>query len=181
MADSRHDYGLVIRIQAQAFGDPGRRTFRVLVTGAAAAAALWMEKEQLAALGKAIEAQLSRLRALRADPDLPAPDPAGAFTGEPTVDFRVGQLALGFDEREGMFLLYAYTADDEDADRPTFSCQAVPGQFQALVEEIERVVKSGRPTCPLCGLPMDPAGHACVRANGHLKQPLPPLQTDEEP
>jgi uncharacterized repeat protein (TIGR03847 family) len=180
MPESRHDYGLVHRIQAEAFGVPGQRTFRVLAVSASAAASLWLEKEQLAALGRAIEGQLSRLRALRADQDVPAPDPARAYTGSPSLDFRVGQLALGFDERAGVFLLLAYTVEDEDQDRPTFSCQATPAQFRALAEEIARVVAAGRPTCPLCGGPVDPTGHVCIRANGHFRQPIPPLPTEDE-
>lgn len=180
MPESRHDYGPVNRLAAEAFGEPGGRTFRVLAANATHAASMWLEKEQLAALGRAIEAQLSRLRALRADPTRSAPDPAGAYTGDPSLDFRIGQLALGFDEREGVFLLLAYRVEDEDQDRPTFSCQATPQQFQALAEEIVRVVSAGRPNCALCGLPMDPGGHACARMNGHLKQPIPPVQSDEE-
>jgi len=29
------------------------------------------------------------------------------------------------------------------------------------------LVRSGRPTCALCGRPMDPEGHMCPRTNGH--------------
>ena len=180
MADSRHDFGLALRLQAQAFGEPGQRTFRVLIANETEAASLWMEKQDLARLGMAVEAHLARLRGVRGRRSLPAPNPADAYGGDPSVDFRVAQLALGFDEREGLFLLLAYTTDDEDADRPTFSCQATPAQFQALAEEVARVVAAGRPTCRLCGLPIDPGGHACVRANGHLKQPIPPVEGDEE-
>ena len=180
MPDSRHDYGLVNRLRAEAFGVPGQRTFRVLVANERESAALWLEKQSLAELGRLILTQLGRLRALRANPDLPSPDPNGAYTGEPSLDFRVGQLALGFDERQGIFLLLAYTAEDTEEDPPTLSCQATPQQCQALAEEIAHVVAAGRPTCPLCSQPIDPSGHACARANGHLKQPIPPVQRDEE-
>ena len=30
-----------------------------------------------------------------------------------------------------------------------------------------RLVEAGRPPCPLCSLPLDPAGHDCPRTNGH--------------
>ncbi|MBI2760209.1 MAG: DUF3090 family protein [Chloroflexi bacterium] len=180
MAESRHDFGAVNRIEAESFGQPGQRTFRVLIANTSRAASLWMEKEQLRALGAHIEGQLGRLNALRANRDMPAPEHANAYTGEPNLDFRVGQLALGFDEREGIFLLLAYTQDDEDEDRPTFSCQATPGQFHALAEQVQKVVNAGRPNCPLCGQPIDPAGHACARANGHLKYDIPPAQQEDE-
>lgn len=177
MPDSVHEYGLVNRLQAQAFGVPGRRTFRVLAANDHDAASLWLEKTELAALGDAIGRELQRRRRRR---DVAAPDPDAAFSGDPTLDFRVAQLALGYDPQEGLFLLFAYTPEDRDPNKPTFSCQATPGQFRALAEEIGRVVAAGRPNCPLCGQPMDPDGHACARTNGHLKQPIPPLQTDDE-
>lgn len=180
MPESRHDFGVARRIEAQSFGRPGRRTFRVYVANAERAASLWMEKEQLAALGAHIEGQLNRLRAMRYQGGTATPDPATAYTGEPDLDFRVGQLALGFDERAGLFLLFAYSADDEDEDEPTFSCQATPEQFRELADAIARIIAAGRPICPLCGLPMDPDGHACARANGHLKLPIPPRQAGED-
>lgn len=180
MPESRNDYGPVNRIEANSFGEPGQRTFRVLTANEIEVASLWLEKEQLRALGHAIEEQLGRLTALRANRSAPSPDPSLAFAGEPTLEFRVGQMALGFDERQGLFLLLAYAVEDEDEDRPTFSCQATQEQLRALATSIESVVASGRPLCPLCGVPMSPEGHACIRANGHSKQPIPPLAEPDE-
>ncbi len=180
MPESRHDFGAAYRIEAETFGVPGQRTFRIIVANAARVASLWMEKEQLAALGRAIETQLARLRALRADPSLRPPDDAPAHDGRPDLDFRVAQLALGFDEESGRFLLLAYTAEDEDEDRPTFGCRITPGQFRDLAQEINRIVNAGRPMCPLCGVPMDATGHACIRANGHSKQPIPPPAEEDD-
>jgi uncharacterized repeat protein (TIGR03847 family) len=34
------------------------------------------------------------------------------------------------------------------------------------------VVRAGRPPCPLCGAPLDPIGHFCVRRNGHADELL---------
>jgi uncharacterized repeat protein (TIGR03847 family) len=179
MPNSQHDYGPVNRIESEAFGQPGKRTFRVIVANEHRAASLWMEKEQLAALGRAIETQLGRLRAARSARNAAAPDPERAYRGEPELDFRVAQLALGYDEQESAFLLLAYTPEDEDPDNPTFSCQATIAQFRALAEQIQRVVAAGRPICPLCSLPIDPEGHPCARTNGHLKQAIPPLDDDD--
>ncbi|MEX2081654.1 MAG: DUF3090 family protein, partial [Dehalococcoidia bacterium] len=33
------------------------------------------------------------------------------------------------------------------------------------------VVAAGRPPCPLCTAPLDPAGHVCVKRNGHHARP----------
>lgn len=184
MPESRTEYGPVNRIEAETFGEPGQRTFRLLAANETDAASLWMEKQQLAALGRAIEEQLGRLQALRARPAVAALDADLAYTGTARVEFRVAQMALGFDERQGLFLLLVYDQDDagEEDDRPTmptFSCQATPDQLRALAAQIDAVVNAGRPLCPLCGVPLDPGGHACIRANGHSKQAIPPLA--EEP
>ena len=42
------------------------------------------------------------------------------------------------------------------------------------------LLAGGRPVCPLCGLPMEAEGHACVRSNGHSKQPIPEEEQDED-
>ncbi len=40
-------------------------------------------------------------------------------------------------------------------------------QVAAFVERARVLVEGGRPTCRLCGRPMNPGGHRCARTNGH--------------
>jgi uncharacterized repeat protein (TIGR03847 family) len=40
-------------------------------------------------------------------------------------------------------------------------------QASAFAIRATLLVESGRPPCPLCGLPLDPSGHDCPRTNGH--------------
>jgi uncharacterized repeat protein (TIGR03847 family) len=40
-------------------------------------------------------------------------------------------------------------------------------QAAAFAIRATRLVEAGRPSCPLCGLPLDPSGHDCPRTNGH--------------
>jgi len=40
-------------------------------------------------------------------------------------------------------------------------------QAAAFAIRATQLVEAGRPPCPLCGLPLDPAGHDCPRTNGH--------------
>lgn len=178
MPDSRNDFGMVSRINAETFGEPGKRTFRVLAVNSDRAAALWMEKQVLNALGEYIQAQLRRSRDAGTLRNLTGPDPGSGFEGNPDLDFQVAQLAMGY-EGDGRFTFYAYAPGD-DEENPSFACHATAGQVEALAEEISRVVSAGRPLCPLCGVPMDASGHACIRANGHSKQAIPPLRQDDE-
>jgi uncharacterized repeat protein (TIGR03847 family) len=41
-------------------------------------------------------------------------------------------------------------------------------QAAAFVERARSLVQAGRPSCRLCGLPMDPDGHTCPGTNGHV-------------
>lgn len=42
-------------------------------------------------------------------------------------------------------------------------------QAAAFVERARSLVQAGRPSCRLCGLPMDPDGHTCPGTNGHVR------------
>jgi uncharacterized repeat protein (TIGR03847 family) len=43
-------------------------------------------------------------------------------------------------------------------------------QVMAFVAHAQELMAGGRPTCPLCGRPMDPDGHTCIKTNGHRPQ-----------
>ena len=46
------DFGLVEAVDAEAIGEPGQRTFRIRARVGDSYGALWIEKEQLAQLGR---------------------------------------------------------------------------------------------------------------------------------
>ncbi len=49
-------------IDAQTFGQPGQRTFRLRIVGSAGqSASLWMEKEQMQALSLALKQMMAQL------------------------------------------------------------------------------------------------------------------------
>ncbi len=63
MFEAQYVFGPATRLQAQSIGEPGHRTFRLLIeSDDGRAAALWVEKEQLQALGLALEQRLARDR-----------------------------------------------------------------------------------------------------------------------
>uniref|UniRef100_A0A831TFX0 DUF3090 family protein n=1 Tax=Thermorudis peleae TaxID=1382356 RepID=A0A831TFX0_9BACT len=103
-------------------------------------------------------ATLSREEA--AGPDVPEEQPA--------VEFRVGRLSMGYEERSDLFVLMAH-ADDADPDGPpTFRCEASRRQLRALARQIAAICAAGRPRCPRCGAVIGPEGHVCPHDNGHL-------------
>jgi uncharacterized repeat protein (TIGR03847 family) len=177
--DAQHVFGPVTRLQAQAIGEPGHRTFRLLIeSDDGRTAALWVEKEQLQALGLAVEQLLAEFQG-KPGSRQPRQAPVESFPQNPSVDFKIGRLALGQDESElesgPRYVLLVYdiessTGEEDEPTQPaTFACRATREQLRVLSKNIAEVVAAGRPRCPLCGEPMDSKDqrHGCVRANGH--------------
>jgi uncharacterized repeat protein (TIGR03847 family) len=181
------DFNPVSAIVADAVGRPGQRTFFLQARHGADMATLVMEKEQVAALATSILQLLEELEKERAD--LPAVEEETALPSlrEPLEPaFRVGQLGLGYDERQDLMVLIAQavpevdeeeqdlaadpvsseTVEDEDND-PKARFYATRAQMRSLSEHALQVVAAGRPDCPLCGRVIEPDGHFCPRTNGH--------------
>src|SRR5205814_7161666 len=86
--EAQYVFGPASRLQAQAIGEPGHRTFRLMVeSGDGRAAVLWVEKEQLQALGLAVEQLLTEFQGkLTGRP--PRQPPAETFPPNPTVEIK---------------------------------------------------------------------------------------------
>jgi uncharacterized repeat protein (TIGR03847 family) len=178
------DLGPVDVLGAEAIGQPGQRRFRLFVHSQRGSAIMWMEKEQLNNLSLALDrflAQLSGGQLLRTEAQTgERPTPAGMpanFPLTPDYDFQVAQIKIGYDERSNRFLLSLTpleillepgqepqaVIDEEASVAFFFSLQ----QAQQLSVDINTIVTSGRPVCPLCGTALDGSPHACVKQNGH--------------
>jgi uncharacterized repeat protein (TIGR03847 family) len=92
----------------------------------------------------------------------------------PPVDplFRVGELGLGYDSEDDLVVLIAREAIPEDGDPEQASVVrfwCTRAQLRAMCSWAMELSARGRPVCPQCGEPMDPAGHFCPKRNGHKK------------
>jgi uncharacterized repeat protein (TIGR03847 family) len=165
------ELGPLVHLFAEAIGRPGERRFRLqLISEAGDSACLWLEKEQLAALGDALETLLKdegyQYHRLPLD-DTEAP---AVFPYSPDLEMRIGQLSMGINrERQRIVLIGAAPGGPED-DPETLSLEFDFRRGHELRRQIADVVAAGRPPCPLCTGPMDPEGHVCVKMNGHHKQ-----------
>jgi uncharacterized repeat protein (TIGR03847 family) len=71
-----------------------------------------------------------------------------------------------------MFVLVASEATageekpQETSDVTSIRFWLSPRQVADFSKQAETVLTAGRPLCPRCGLPMDPAGHPCPVLNG---------------
>src|SRR6185437_12690456 len=164
----QYDFELLRRLVPDAVGTPGRRRFRLIAENERETAFLWLEKEQLQALGMAVDQLLTPIKPLWSRNLETTTEAQSAPQGGPAaVEIQVGRLGLGYDESAKLFILIAHDAEAESEDQPTFRCMISRGQLAHLSESIQALSAAGRPRCPLCGNPIDTEPHFCPGSNGH--------------
>lgn len=162
-------------ITADAVGEVGDRTFFIQGRSGTRVVALLVEKQQVAALCNLIEQLLERVSSEHGpetETDMEAPG-----LQEPLVpEFRVGQIGVGYDAERDLVLLQCeeIVSDAEEEEEEVESPQADVVRYWASREQMlamarrgEAAVAAGRPTCSMCGNPIDPDGHFCPQSNGH--------------
>ncbi len=166
MESARNDFGNALSVDAEAIGEPGQRRFRLLLRSTNQSAAVWMEKEQLAGIGTWFAEMNERL-----DREQPSSQPdveALPFSGAYELDFTATQIGLGYLDDQSAFVIQAFNGEEtDDPPSPYLRVFLSRGQCRVLSRKIAAVVAAGRRICPLCEMPMDPAGHVCPKANGH--------------
>ncbi len=150
----------------EAIGEPGQRRFRLVSRVSGETIVIWMEKQQLDALGEAMDQILIQIG--KEDDPFFAADDSPPFDFDTDAQFRVGRFEIGYEEESDRILVVAYDIEAEDDDEPSFMALFPRGLARELSEDASVVVSAGRPRCVLCGLPMGPGGHACAMQNGHL-------------
>ena len=171
------------RFIAGTVGEPGNRTFFLQARDGTRIVSVALEKVQVAALADRLGDLLEELDGRGVDGAAEQPGIVGdtASMDEPVNEaFRVGMLSLGWDTADNLVLLEAHEiadvdeeehdeADEDDEDGPDLlRVRITPRYAREFIARALRLVASGRPPCPLCGLPLDPQGHLCPRRNGHL-------------
>jgi uncharacterized repeat protein (TIGR03847 family) len=171
------DFGTARAIDARAHGEPGARTFQLRILGSnLESASLWLEKQQMQALSLALTQVLAQIGRPNRDTEAIPSFPEG-----PDHDFKVGRMAIGFDPATGTVVLHVFDLGRGDEEEEPDVQVRVSGEACASLNSgLQEIIASGRPQCPLCGAPLDPEGHACIRANGHSKQPIPDEHVDED-
>jgi uncharacterized repeat protein (TIGR03847 family) len=156
----------VDRFAGGAIGEPGHRVFMLEAVVEGEPSAYVLEKLQVAALAEEAQRLLRDRGLLGAGLSL---DPGGVHEDSP-VAYRVGGLQLGVDESGDEATLVIYSTDDGDLPA---EYRLTMAQLDAFAREALVIVEMGRPTCPRCGLAMDPEGHNCPRSNGDLRNHRP--------
>jgi uncharacterized repeat protein (TIGR03847 family) len=81
--------------------------------------------------------------------------------------FVVGEIAVAYSEDEdSVTLTLTELAEDEEA-ASKVTVEITKELAGTLAIQGTELVEAGRPTCPLCGFPIEPEGHPCPRTNGY--------------
>ena len=142
-------------------GPPGQRVFYLQARSQGQLVTLKLEKGQVAALS-------AYLAALLADLPVMEDEERDMSLVEPVVaEWVVGSMGVSYSQETDRVLLVAEEMVDEGEEGATLRLSATRAQMAALSRHGAELVAAGRPPCPLCGQPVDPGGHVCVRLNGH--------------
>ena len=177
-----YEYDPVERFVCGTVGEPGDRAFFIQARTGPRLTSVSLEKLQAAALGDRVGVMIKEIK--RANP-LIAYDRANPDT-EPLEqpifeEFRVGVIGLSFDtETERVLVeLQCITeaqseeeelVEDEDEDAPDLLRVSLTlSQAEGFAKRTSAVIGAGRLPCPFCGIPIDPSGHLCPRANGYRR------------
>jgi uncharacterized repeat protein (TIGR03847 family) len=182
-------FDLPDRFATGTVGEPGNRSFFLQARDGRRVVSVALEKAQVAVLAERLGSLLVELdkRGIVEDPPTPI-EPDERPLDEPLNEaFRATTLTLGWDSDAERILIEARAPgeddeeleaesesevvvepEDDDEDGPDLlRVRLTADAARTFVERAFRVVRAGRPPCPLCGAPLDATGHICPRKNGH--------------
>ena len=178
-------FDLPDRFATGTVGEPGNRVFFLQAKDGRRVVSVALEKTQVAVLAVRLGRLLVELdrRGIVDDPETPI-EPDEHPLDEPLNEaFRATTLTLGWDGDAEKILIEARAPGEEDEEEAEALVEAVDDDDEegpdllrvrlsadaarSFVERAFRVIRAGRPPCPLCGNPLDAAGHICPRKNGH--------------
>jgi len=172
------EFDPVDRLTAGAVGEPGERTFFLQGKKGDRLVTLLVEKGQVQQLAAAVVEILARIGA---DPSAEADTSTMELESPLEPEWRAGRLAIGYEEDRDLLVLeveelvpeeededeVASPIEDEEPEPGMVRFWATKDQMLALARHSAAVCAAGRPTCQLCGNPIDPEGHMCPAMNGH--------------
>ena len=158
-----YDLAEVDRFAAGAVGVPGARTFYLQVTAGPTLLSFKCEKAHVDALARALTTLLGDL------PPVEAAVLPSSLAAPIKAEWSVGSIALGYEVPNDriMVVLEEFASEGADADDDGGQARFAITREQAkgFAEAGAELVKSGRPTCPVCASPIDAVGYSCVCFN----------------
>ena len=175
-----HEFAWPDRVVVGTIGLPGARTFYLQVRAGTQIVSIALEKQQSALLAEKIDEILDQLITVEGNPfSVPTSTPIELVDNDQLEavqeQFRTGAMSLGWDPTTAQVVIEAYPITDVDADdndgsldedganEPEMLLVRMPvGTARAFAKRTGEIVGAGRPTCSLCGYPIDADGHICT-------------------
>jgi uncharacterized repeat protein (TIGR03847 family) len=183
MARAIHIFRTPDRFVAGTVGQPGDRVFYLQAAGDGRTISVLLEKQQVQILADRMGMLLEEVRrrfGANVPPESSQVRDASPLSMPIDTEFRVGTMGLGWDAESGAVVveLLAVTErefdesivlDDSEEGPDAVRVFLTPVQAREFSLRSERVIAAGRAPCPLCGEPLSPEGHMCIRTNGYRR------------
>ena len=168
----KYEFTTPERFVAGTVGEPGERAFYLQIRSNARLFSVAVEKAQVQAISARIEVMVAEIR--KSNPlmiieklpidDAPLESPIDA-------EFQIGAMSLAWDEESKLICveLFELEDDEEESEGEVVEINITVAMAAAFAARSKAVVNAGRLPCPFCGIPIDPRGHLCPRANGYRR------------
>jgi uncharacterized repeat protein (TIGR03847 family) len=168
----KYEFTTPERFVAGTVGEPGERAFYLQIRSNARLFSVAVEKAQVQAISARLEVMIAEIR--KSNPlmiieklpidDAPLESPIDA-------EFQIGAMSLAWDEESKLICveLFELEDDEEDSEGEVVEINITVAMAAAFAARSKAVVNAGRLPCPFCGIPIDPRGHLCPRANGYRR------------
>jgi uncharacterized repeat protein (TIGR03847 family) len=168
----RNEFTRPERFVAGTVGQPGERAFYLQVRSSPRLFSVAVEKAQVQAIAERMENMVSEVR--KANPlitvdKLPFDD--SPLESPIDSEFEIGAMSLSWKEETKLICveLFELEDDEEDSEGEVLEINITLGMASSFSSRSKAVVNAGRLPCPFCGIPIDPRGHLCPRANGYRR------------
>jgi uncharacterized repeat protein (TIGR03847 family) len=168
----RYEFTNPDRFIAGTVGEPGERAFYLQVRTSSRLFSVAVEKAQVQALSARLEVMIAEIR--KTDPlmiieKLPTDD--APLESPIDAEFQIGAMSLAWDDDSKLICveLFELEDDEEESEGEVVAVNISIAMAAAFSLRSKAVVNAGRLPCPFCGIPIDPRGHLCPRANGYRR------------
>jgi uncharacterized repeat protein (TIGR03847 family) len=160
------------RFIAGTVGEPGERAFYLQIRASTRLFSVAVEKAQVQAISERLEVMISEIR--KSTPLMiieKLPKDGAPLESPIEAEFQIGAMSLAWDVETQLICiqLFELEDDEEDAEGEVVEINITPSMAAAFSLRSKAVVNAGRLPCPFCGIPIDPRGHLCPRANGYRR------------
>jgi uncharacterized repeat protein (TIGR03847 family) len=157
---------------AGTIGEPGERAFFIQARSKGRVISVALEKAQVQAIANRLELMVAEVR--KSNPLISVESfPQDDAPLETPVDeeFQVGAISLAWNELDQLLSFELYELEDyeQDEEGQVLEINFSLGMAITFAQRSKALVSAGRLPCPFCGIPIDPRGHLCPRANGYRR------------